>query len=635
MVILAAICSGNARADDAAAPTYEKQIGPFFRTYCLGCHDGGDDSQGGLSVVTFKSLMEGGDSGEVIVPGKSESSKLVKLLLGTAKPKMPPKDSKQPRPEEIEIVKRWVDLGAKGPTTNVPQSAADLEVPHIEPRVSVAAGITSVAFSPDGHWLAASRHREVLLIDAATGRVEQTLSGAENPINAVAFSPDSRFLAAAEGLPSVVGQVRVWEIGGKEPRVLTGHGDSIYSLAFSPAGDKLVTASYDKLLILWDVASGKLGQTLKHHTAAVFAVAFSPDGKTLASAAADQTLKLWNVETGQRIATLGEATKGLNAVAFHPKGHELAAAGVDKMIRIYEWNGTTAKLKRSSVAHDAPILSLVYSPDGATLFTASEDLRVKAWDAATVQERHVYERFADWPQTLAVNHDGKQLAAGLCNGDLMLFDAGSAKKLRDVLKAGKPQVVEGRAPGGILPNLAAVAIGQIPAATDAEKPRPNPVMPKLDSISPRAVVRGTKVKFTLAGQNVRDADRVFVSNASLTATLLPGDEKNPNQAVCEIEIPADMPSGTVSVRLHTPLGSTAGKSFYVGPFTEFSEKEDNGNPETATPVTFPATLVGAIGTKGDRDFWSFEAAAGKELVFVAGRSESPGRPSMLAAGARR
>src|SRR5262245_1580370 len=100
-VMLAAIASqvaGYVRADDGAAPTYEKQIGPFFKTYCLGCHDGGDDSKGGLSVLSYKALMEGGDAGEVIVSGKSDESRLVKMLLGTAKPKMPPKDSKQPKP---------------------------------------------------------------------------------------------------------------------------------------------------------------------------------------------------------------------------------------------------------------------------------------------------------------------------------------------------------------------------------------------------------------------------------------------------------------------------------------------------------------------------------------------------------
>src|SRR5262245_42875948 len=335
VTIAVAAASVVARADDAVEPTYEKHVGPFLKTYCLGCHDGSDDSKGGLSVVSFKALMEGGDAGEVIVPGKSEESRLVKMLLGIVKPKMPPKDSKQPKPGEIEVVKRWVDRGAKGPVSSAPQSAAELNVRRIEPKLAVAASISSVAFSPDGRWLAAARHREVLLIDTATGQVSQSLAGAENPINAIAFSPDSRVVAAAEGLPSVVGHVRLWEIGGQAPRVLTGHADSIYALAFSPAGDRLVTASYDKLLMLWDVASGKELHTLKHHTAAVFGVAFSPDGKALASAAADQTVKLWNVETGQRIATLTEPTKGLNAIAFHPKGHEVAAAGIDKMIRVY------------------------------------------------------------------------------------------------------------------------------------------------------------------------------------------------------------------------------------------------------------------------------------------------------------
>src|SRR5205807_1726153 len=110
-----------------------------------------------------------------------------------------------------------------------------------------------------------------------------TLGEAEHPINAVAFSPNSRLVAAGEGAPGIQGKVRIWEIGGKEPRTLTGHTDSIYGVAFSPDNKLLATCSYDKLLLLWDVAAGTVRHTLKHHTAAVFAVTFSPDGKTLAS----------------------------------------------------------------------------------------------------------------------------------------------------------------------------------------------------------------------------------------------------------------------------------------------------------------------------------------------------------------
>ncbi|MSR56252.1 MAG: hypothetical protein EXS05_01085 [Planctomycetaceae bacterium] len=641
-----AFAAQAARAD--APPTYEKQIAPFFKTYCLGCHDGGDDSKAGLSLLTHKSLLAGGDGGAVIVAGNSRESRLVQMLLGAEQPKMPPKDAKQPKAEEIELVRHWIDLGAKPPVSSELGSIDELALPRIQPKVSVAPAISSVAYSRDGHWLAAARHREVLLLDASGGTIVTTLTGAENPINAIAFSPDGRLVAAAEGLPSVGGNVRIWEVPSREKpnreegkpqgaevvkgnaptpvlRSLAGHVDSIYAIAFSPDGRQLVSASYDKLLILWDVDSGAERHTLKHHTAAVFGVAFSPDGKALASVAADQTVKLWNVADGQRILTLTEPTKPQSAVAFHPQGHEIAVGGVDKMIRVYGWNGTIARLKRSAFAHDAPILALVYSPDGQTLFSSSEDRRIKAWDVGQLRERHVYEGLADWPLALAVSPSGEQLAAGLYNGELPVFDARSPAKLRDGLSAPAAQDAAAavHASGGTPAPLVAALLNRQDAQPaggadppKVEAPLPNPPTPRLDAISPRTVVRGSKVKLTLGGQNVSAADQIFISHGNLKANLLPADEKNANAAFCEIDIPADLPPGTVALRLHTPLGTAGSKSFYVGPFPEVGEKEDNNVFEKATAVSLPATLVGSIDRRGDRDLWSFETQAGQELVFL-------------------
>lgn len=602
-------------ADDA--PTFDKHIQPFLKTYCVGCHNGDDDSKGGLDVRSFKSLMEGGDGGAAIVSGKSGESRLVKLMLGTAKPKMPPKDSKQPKVAEIELVRRWIDEGAKGTESATPQTADELTLPRVEPKAKVSAAFTAMAYSGDGKWLAAARHRDVLLFDAM-GKVAHTLTGAEHPINAVAFSPDGKFVAAGEGFASVTGRVCVWEIGGKEPRVFTGHADSVYGVAFSPDGKLLASASYDKLVILWDMATGAPRHTLKHHTGAVFGIAFSPDGKTLASIAADQTVKLWNVQSGQRITTLTEATKGLNTVAFNPKTSrdsnaskesgrggpvEFVAGGSDKMIRIWEWNGSAARLKRSAFAHDAPILALVYSPDGKTLFTASEDRRIKAWDVATLRERHVYDEFADWPLALAVSPDGKRLGVGFYDGGLAVFETEAAKAARELVKsAAKPPAT----------NPAAVARGnpkKVGAKTDI------PATPRLDSLSPRTVVRGKKVQITLNGQNIWDADRAFIQPHSLKVSLLPGEEKTPNKKMCEVEIPDDLPPGLVQLRLHTPLGSTGAKSFYVGPFAEVMEKEPNNTADKSLVAMTPATWLGAIDSKGDRDLWTFEASVDQELAF--------------------
>ncbi|MDF5733705.1 MAG: AAA-like domain-containing protein [Rhizonema sp. PD38] len=82
------------------------------------------------------------------------------------------------------------------------------------------------------------------------------------------------------------------------------HKSSVNSVAFSPDGKTLASASDDNTIKLWNVATGKEISTLSGHKSDVYSVAFSPDGKTLASASTDKTIKLWNVATRKEISTL-------------------------------------------------------------------------------------------------------------------------------------------------------------------------------------------------------------------------------------------------------------------------------------------------------------------------------------------
>jgi WD40 repeat protein len=107
----------------------------------------------------------------------------------------------------------------------------------------------------------------------------------------VAFSPDGKLLASA-GADKVV---RLWDAAtGKPTAALKGHKDDVYSVAFSPDGKTLASGSYDKTVRLWD-AGGKHLATLKAHTSTVNTVAFSPDGKVLATGSNDGTIRLWDL----------------------------------------------------------------------------------------------------------------------------------------------------------------------------------------------------------------------------------------------------------------------------------------------------------------------------------------------------
>ncbi len=90
-------------------------------------------------------------------------------------------------------------------------------------------------------------------------------------------------------------------------RVLAGHTGAVNSVAFSPDGARLSTASEDKTARVWDTATGDLVHTLAGHADAVFAAPFSPDGRRIATVSADLTPRLWDSSTGACVMELDRA----------------------------------------------------------------------------------------------------------------------------------------------------------------------------------------------------------------------------------------------------------------------------------------------------------------------------------------
>jgi WD40 repeat protein len=439
--------------------------------------------------------------------------------------------------------------------------------------------VSSVAYRPDGKQLAFGLGNEVVLTEVGDRVVARRSVGAGR-VTAIAWNRDGTMLAVATGLPAKSGEVRLFAISPNDSRLaapvrtIAAHADLIHALAFSPDGKTLASCSYDRLIKLWDVATGELSRTLKDHSDAVYGVAFRPDGKLLASAAADRAVKIWDPASGKRLYSLGDSTDWVYAVAWSPDGKSVAAAGVDKSIRVWHADEHEGKLLRSAFAHEKPVIKLAFTADGSTLFSLGEDRVIKSWDAAKLVERKVFPAQSETVLSFDVSPAGPQFALGRYDGVAEIVDA---------------------------------ATGKVVAQPLPEKPKP----PRLNSISLPAVSLGRKVAVVIDGENLTNLAEVTSTPKGLKLTHVQSESSK--KAMLTIEAPPDLESGAYQLKLKNAVGESNGLTIYVDRFPARPEPAGTESPRTAPPIAMQSTIVGSLTRAGEVDFYRLDLKEGDEV----------------------
>lgn len=431
-VLAACWCVVNPSANAGEIDFY-RDVYPVLKSNCIACHNK-TTTKAALNMETPEAMRKGGDSGEGVIPGNGAESLIFEAAARTGDLEMPPKGNKSGAsnltPDELALLKTWIDQGARSSIRQARQVVWQPLPPGVNP-------IYTVTITRDGRLAACGRANQVFVYDLATRKLvtrlaDESLNKPGSPqstgaahralVQSLTFSPDGMRLASGS-----FREVKIWR--RQDVPVTTRKADPTVDAVvsvLSADGEQVVCADRQGTLHVVDAASGKVLKKIPTgNHGGVTLLSLSADTTKAAVYGTDGTLSLWSLAEGQRIAGK-EGLVGVRSLAWTRDGKAIATGGEDKVVRV--WSPPAGEKEEFVVSKEL---------DGATgtitaietgtdlLIAASADGKVRVWNRT--EAKPVGELAIAGVVALGLSGDGKLLAAGRADGVVQVWDLAAGK----------------------------------------------------------------------------------------------------------------------------------------------------------------------------------------------------------------